>query len=33
MPVLTGTEIYHSNGQTKTGAETVYTTLGKRVGG
>jgi hypothetical protein len=27
MPVLTGTEIFHSNGQTETGAETEYTTL------
>lgn len=27
MPVLTGTKISHSNGQTETGAETEYTTL------
>ena len=27
MPVLTGTEISHSNGQIETGAETEYTTL------
>jgi hypothetical protein len=27
MPVLTGIEISHSNGQTETGAKTEYTTL------
>ena len=27
MPVLTGTEIFYSNGQTETGAETKYTIL------
>jgi hypothetical protein len=27
MPKRTGTEIFRSNGQTETGAETEYTTL------
>ena len=27
MPVLTGTEIFHSNGQTETATETEYTTM------
>ena len=27
MPILTGTHIFHSNDQTETGAETVFTTL------
>ena len=27
MPKRTGTEIFHSNGQTETGAETEYITL------
>ena len=27
MPILTDTEIFHSNGQTEMGAETEYITL------
>ena len=29
MSVLTGTEIFHSNGQTKMATETEYTTMSK----